>query len=372
MDDLTDLGVAPEACLHMNFEEPALAPSLSVETLDALYQSYRAEIFPTGRVYLFFDEIQNVPGWEKWVRARNESEDIKIFITGSSASLMSRELATVLTGRHVEFYVTPFSFAEFPTIKGIDVPKPMRKINPPATIQRALKEYMTWGGFPEVVLSDDEQRKEIILKQYFDDIIFKDVAMRHQIRDLMTLRNIAVHLITQTSGLFSLTRIAQIFQISKDMAANYCHYIQESFLVDYLPCFSLKTAERNRYPQKIHVNDLGLRRIASISLSMDYGKLTETLVYQQLQRQFRNRLFYWKGSQEIDFVMQDGNSVSHCIQVAYDNLDNEKTLNRELAALEEAEAKFKQAKKQLIVGKIPASPSAGMISLWVFLLQDLV
>lgn len=162
---------------------------------------------------------------------------------------------------------------------------------------------MMWGGFPEVVLSNSVERKKILLKQYFDDIIFKDIAMRHQIRDLTVLRNIAVHLITQTSYLFSINRISKLFQISLEMAANYCSFIQEVFLVDYLPYFSLKTAERNRNPQKIHVNDLGLRQIASISLSMDYGKLTETLVYQQLQRKFRNDIFYWKGKQEIDFVI---------------------------------------------------------------------
>ena len=162
---------------------------------------------------------------------------------------------------------------------------------------------MMWGGFPEVVLSNSVERKKILLKQYFDDIIFKDIAMRHQIRDLTVLRNIAVHLITQTSYLFSINRISKLFQISLEMASNYCSFIQEAFLVDYLPYFSLKTAERNRNPQKIHVNDLGLRQIASISLSMDYGKLTETLVYQQLQRKFRNDIFYWKGKQEIDFVI---------------------------------------------------------------------
>lgn len=369
MDRLESEGIPKEAMLHMNFEEPAIAPKLNLEMLDQIYRTYREEVYPSGKAYLFFDEIQNISNWEKWVRARNESEDIKIFITGSSANLMSRELATVLTGRHVEFYVTPFSFKEILKLKNIKIPESKLKINPPPLIQNALKEYMTWGGFPEVVLSNNIDRKKILLKQYFDDILFKDVAMRHQVRDLAMLRNIAVHLITQTSCLFSINRISKLFQISLEMASNYCNFIQEAFLVDYLSYFSLKTAERNRNPQKIHVNDLGLRQITSISLNMDYGKLAETLVYQHLQRKFRNDLFYWKGKQEIDFVIRSGNTIHSIIQVAYDNLEDVDTRQRELLSLEEAKSKFKKAKMRLVVGKMPKSLDKLMTPLWLFLLD---
>lgn len=368
MNMLESRGVAIHAMLHINFEEPAISANLSVATLDQLYHTYREEVYPTGKAYLFFDEIQNVPGWEKWVRARSENENIKIFITGSSAHLMSRELATVLTGRHVEFYVTPFSFKEILALKNIAIPKTKFNINPSPVIQHALKEYMAWGGFPEVVLNDNIDRKKILLKQYIDDILFKDVAMRHQIRDLVVLRNIAIHLMTQTSCLFSVNRIARLFQISLEMASNYCSFIQESFLVDYLPYFSLKTAERNRHPQKIHASDLGLRQVASISLSMDYGKCVETLVYQHLQRKFRNDIFYWKEKQEVDFVIRSGNAIHSVIQVAYDNLDNAQTLQRELMSLDAAHTTFKNAEASLIVGKMPKTPDKRIIPLWRFLL----
>ncbi len=369
MDELESRGLPKQAMLHMNFEEPAISPGLSIEHLDELYRTYREELYPSGRAYLFFDEIQNVPAWEKWVRARNESEDIKIFITGSSANLMSRELATVLTGRHVAFYITPFSFKEIVQLKSIEVPDVLLKVNPPPAIAHALNEYQIWGGFPEVVLSDNEDRKNILLRQYFDDILFKDVAMRHQIRDVTMLRNIAVHLMTQTACLFSVNRIAKLFQISLEMASNYCHYIQESFLVNYLPYFSLKIAERNRNPQKIHVNDLGFRKIAAISGSADHGKLTETLVYQHLQRQFRHDVFYWKGKQEIDFVVRSGNEIERVLQVAYDNLDIPKTRERELASLKEAKENFTKATTSLIVGKLPKSADKKMLPLWYFLLS---
>ena len=369
MDELKAQGTSDLAMLHMNFEEPAIANKLSTEMLDELYRSYREEVYPEGKAYLFFDEIQNVPAWEKWVRARNETENIKIFITGSSASLMSRELATVLTGRHVEFYVSPFSFKEVLRIKKIAVPEHKLKVNPPPIIQKVLTEYMTWGGFPEVVLSENEERKRIILRQYFDDILFNDVALRHNIRDLTVLRNIAVHLLTQTACLVSVNRIAKLFSISLDMAAKYCNYIRESFLIETLPFFSLKVAERNRNPKKIHVCDLGLRQIANISLSADYGRLAESLVFQHLQQKHSGNIFYWKGKQELDFVIRDGNTIHEVIQVAYEGMDEEKTRYRELSSLQEANGKFPKAKAKIVVSKLPKESNASIEPLWQFLLN---
>lgn len=122
MDALEAQRVPTEAVLHVNFEEPALATQLSLELLDALYRSYREDIYPEGKANLFFDEIQIVPDWEKWVRARNESENIKIIITGSSANLMSRELGTILTGRYLEFFVSPLTFSEYLTFIKIEKP----------------------------------------------------------------------------------------------------------------------------------------------------------------------------------------------------------------------------------------------------------
>lgn len=372
MDVLTARGTPEQAILHFNFEEPAIASRLSVELLDEIYQSYRGEVYPVGQAYVFFDEIQNVPGWEKWVRTRSETEDIKIFVTGSSSKLMSRELATVLTGRHIEFYVTPFSFRELVRYNELDIDSHNFNVNPPPPIRKLLSDYMRWGGFPEVVLSEHEERKEILLKQYVDDILFKDVAMRHRIRDINTLRTMAVHLVTQTGCLVSINRLAKLFQISPEMASNYFQFIEESFLISQVPFFSLKTAERNRNPRKVHVNDLGIRAIASLSLSMDYGKLTETLVYQQLQRHYRRDVFYWKGNQEVDFVIRDGNHIRSALQVAYDGLDEAPVLTREMSSLNEIEGQFqiKKSDLHLVVGQLPKKPNSLMIPLWRFLLAD--
>ena len=145
MDLLEASGVPREALLHVNLEEPALGPELSMELLERLYTVYRTEVFPEGRAWLFLDEVQRLPGWERWVRARNETDDVRIFVTGSSSALMAPELATVLTGRHVTFRVLPLSFREFLRFRGIDVPQGLRD---PPRMRHAVGAYLRWGGFP--------------------------------------------------------------------------------------------------------------------------------------------------------------------------------------------------------------------------------
>jgi hypothetical protein len=138
MAALVRSGVDRRALLHLNLEEPALAPELGLPLLDRLYDLYRAEVHPAGKAYLFLDEVQRLPGWERWVRARRETEDVKIVVTGSSAALMSRELATLLTGRHVTFRVLPLDFREFVSFRGLELPAEPRLAGSPPAVQNAL------------------------------------------------------------------------------------------------------------------------------------------------------------------------------------------------------------------------------------------
>lgn len=370
MDILQKQQVPVEAILHVNFEEPALAPLLKLELLDNIYQIYRAHIYPEGRAFLFLDEIQNIPQWEKWVRARNETEDIKIFITGSSSQLMSRELSTLLTGRHLTFKVFPLSFNEYLHFKDISLPTSKVPIASPK-ILHALENYLQWGGFPEVVLAKDEQRRALLLKQYFDDILFKDVVIRHQIRDAVTLRNLAVFLLTQTASLISFQRLAQLFGVSVELAKMYCHYLQEAFLVDFLPFFSLKVSERNRNPQKVHAIDLGLRQIANLSHSTDEGRIMETAVFNVLNRQNHDGIFYWKQRGEIDLAIRSGNAIITLVQVAR-HINDPNTEKRECTALLDAGTTFPKAKKYLIINE-DSNPqlkinTIDIVPLWQYLL----
>lgn len=374
MDLLEKDGVKREAMLHVNFEDPAFSPKLNLDLLDEIYNTYRKQIFPEGKAYLFFDEIQNIDQWERWVRSRKDTEEIKIFITGSSSRLMSRELGTLLTGRHLSFKIFPLSFKEFLRFEGIEEPNLTLPISPKPIIHHALQKYLQWGGFPEVVLSKHEYRKELLLRQYFDDILFKDVAMRHHIRDVNTLRSLAVHLLTQTGNLISGQRIAKLFDVSLDLARDYSNFIQEAFMINFVPYFSHKVAERNRNPHKVFSIDLGLRNMASLAHSKDDGHMIETLVFQSLLRHENDGIFYFKQpAGEVDFVIRKANSIKKLIQVFYGDLKGIESTEREFEALEMAEKKFPKAEKMIIASDVPSpmkyKNNIMVVPLWYFLLQ---
>ncbi|HXW52912.1 MAG TPA: ATP-binding protein [Myxococcota bacterium] len=342
MDELKVRNVPDEAILHINCEEPFFAPQLSTDLLDQIYKVFRQKIWPTGKAYVFVDEIQNVPQWERWVRARNESEDIKIFLTGSSSKLMSRELGTLLTGRHISMTVYPLSFAESCKFRELAIES--------LTIhekKHQLLEYLTWGGFPEVVLASDNEHREVLLKQYFEDILFRDISLRHNIRDVSTLRNLAVFLLTQTASLISFNRLAAIFGISVEMASHYCHYLEEAFLINLLSHYSLKTAERNRQPKKVHALDAGLRNAIALSFSKDLGRVLESAVYCHLLRMKNDGIFYINNKQEIDFALRRGLKINFLIQVAMD-LGDDAVLQREIAALDKKMHQYADAKSIIV------------------------
>lgn len=373
MDALAAKGVSQEAMLHINFEEPAFSMMLNIELLEKIYNEYRQHIFPEGKVYLFLDEVQNIAQWERWVRARNDTENIKIFITGSSSKLMSRELGTLLTGRHISFRVFPLSFKEFLHFEGIALPTKILSVAGKPKIHYALRQYLKWGGFPEVVISTDEERKERLLKQYFDDILFKDVAIRHNIRDVMVLRGLAVHLLTHTASLVSYQRIAKLFGVSLALAQSYCDYLQEAFLIDLLPYYSLKVAERNRNPKKIHAVDLGLRQVLSLSSSLDEGHVVETAVYQALVRRAHDGIFYLKHEGEIDFVVREGNAVKQLIQVVCGDQESISLQPREIANLQNLSKVYPEAEKIVVLSHaasvVEPAGEVVMLPLWQFLLD---
>ena len=375
MQYLLDEGVAANAILHVNFEEPGLSPYLKLALLDQLYNTYRSKVYPKGKVFIFLDEIQNVLEWERWVRARNDTEDIKIFLTGSSSALLSGEFATALRGRNFCFNIYPLNFKEVLQFKKIEIPsKPFPNAALPE-VEFALNEFLTWGGFPRVVLAQNSEEKTRILQRYFDEILFKDIVQRHKIRNEMALRNIAIHLLTNTSTLITLRRIADIFQVSQDLALSYIQYLKEAFMVSTLDFYSLKTSERIRNPMKVHAVDLGLRKIASLSSSADETKLLETQMHNALKCHQNDEVFYWKRKGEIDLLTQKGGFVTGLYQVAYAGLNQEKVEQREFCGLQKAMIQFPKASGYLITRIIDDAtcyekyPDIVVKPLWQFLLE---
>jgi predicted AAA+ superfamily ATPase len=375
MSRLEARGVPPAAMLHLNLEEPALAPELGAEMLERAYRTWRQQVFPSGRAFVFLDEVQAVPGWERWVRARSGTEDLKCFVTGSSSALLSRELGTLLTGRHLTFRVHPLGLREFLRFKNLPQPELPGASVASAALGHALHEYAQWGGFPEVVLAGDVRRKELLLKQYFDDVLYRDIALRHRVRDVPALRALAVHLLTHTASLVSYQRVAQVLQMSPEAVRSYALHLREAFLIDLLPVFSNKAAVRARNPQKVHAVDTGLRNAVCLSWSQDLGHVLESMVWAELDRRPHDGLFWWRDADrgEVDFVVRSGNEARLGVQVCAAG-GGKPLPARELAALDAFAAAHPKARRLLVLDAAdPAAETAAGVEvqpLWRWLLAQ--
>ncbi len=332
---LLEQGKEPTRILRVNLEEPLFAAEYSTELLERIYRIYREHVAPSGRCYLFLDEIQNVEGWEKWVRARGETEPVKMVITGSSSRLLSRETGTKLTGRHLSFEVFPLSFAEFLRFKDVTVASRADYYRLRDRVRNLFLEYVRFGGFPEVVLRQDDEDKSLLLKQYFEDIIQRDIVARQDIRDVLTLQNLALYLLTNIGRLTSVSSLKKNFGVSQDKVEHYTSALLESCLLHRVAKFdySVKRIVRARF--KPYCIDTGLRNRAAFSFSGDQGWLAENVVLNHL-RGLHEEICYGANGAEVDFIVKEGVRVSKRIQVWYADAADAALPARETLAFEQS------------------------------------
>jgi predicted AAA+ superfamily ATPase len=301
-----------DTVLYLNFESPHLYEfSLSDFTrLDNII----AQKSPNT---LFFDELQLVEGWEMYVRQKLD-EGLQVIITGSNASMLSRELGTKLTGRHITQELFPFSYSEFLSFKAL---------TPSA---ESLKTYMVTGGFPEFVKSGDEEQ----LATLFDDVIIRDIVTRHGIKDIKSLQRLASYLISNIGNRITATKLKQPLSIAATSTVlTWFSHLEHSYLVSFLPMFSYSTKAQLINPRKVYAIDLGLIDIVSNSMTEDAGRKLENLIFLHLRKKY-NELYYFDEKGECDFVAMKHGAVSKLVQVCYElTPDN---LKRELNGLLQA------------------------------------
>ena len=279
------------------------------------------EIVPKQTQTWFFDEIQNITGWELFVRQLHD-RGCKIFITGSNASLLSTELGTRLTGRYIRHDLFPFSYSEFISITGL---------NPSAD---SFDAYLETGGFPEFIT----QKDPAVLQNLFKDILLRDIAIRHGIRNTQVLMEMALFLITNTGKETTYNSLKKQFGMgAANTASDYLHWMEESWLFSQLQRFSWSAKTRTANPRKIYAIDTGLVRANSLSFSADRGRRLENAVYLHLRRAVgtgQMQIYYFREKQECDFVVFEKGSCTSAIQVCEElTPDN---LKRETGGLTEA------------------------------------
>ena len=268
------------------------------------------EIIPRDTPAYFFDEIQNVDKWELFVRQLHDRGS-KVFITGSNASLLSNELGTRLTGRHLRHDLYPFSYQEFLSYHQI------------TSSEEAFGRYLDEGGFPEYLA----QKNPMILQNLFKDIVLRDIAVRHGIRNIQTLMEVALFLITNSGKETTYNSIRKQFNMgAANTAAVFIHWLEDSWLIFQLQRFSWSVKSRNANPRKIYGIDTGLIHANTLSFSADRGRRLENAVYLHL-RQSGKEIFYFREDKECDFVVFDQRkcvmAIQVCEQVTPDNQKRE-------------------------------------------------
>ncbi|MCE6992432.1 ATP-binding protein [Dyadobacter sp. CY323] len=312
------------AALYLNFEDTRLydfEPN-DFTRLDSIIKDSETNV-------LFFDEIQIIDRWETYVRQKLD-EGCKVVITGSNASLLSRELGTKLTGRHITKELFPFSYNEF---------KAFRKTE---STEETVLAYLHTGGFPEYVKFGLEE----VLHHLFEDILIRDIAVRYGVRDVKTLQRLALYLVSNVGKLVTGNRLKSLFEVgSTSTIMDYLSHLEYTYLFHFIPKFSSSARKQLVNPRKIYAADTGMVNANSGSFSDDFGLKFENMVFLHLRRDFRE-IYYFSEKGECDFVVVQKGTVIKLVQVCYElSADN---LDRELDGLFEAMDFFKLKEGSLI------------------------
>ena len=351
INELLNKGIDKRKLLYVNFDDSRLLP-LRSNSLELLLESY-FELYPelvNEDIYVFLDEVQNVIKWEFFVRRLYETNKAKIFVTGSSSKMLSKEIATSLRGRTIPHVVLPFSFKEFLLAKGLNPKKLSIYGLDRYKIKKFFMEYLEFGGFPEVSLENDKNIKLRILQEYLDVMIYRDIVERYSVRNLPLLRYVIKYLLTNVSTYLSISSLYKSIKsqlsASKATLSDYISYLQDTMLIFLVPQYSFSLNTQIRAPQKLYVVDTGLRNANCFLFSEDYGHLAENIVFLELFRETIRKpqmsLFYWKGEkqQEVDFLVSHKGKVSALYQVCW-NVNSEETRKREEKGLLSAIKTFK-------------------------------
>ena len=311
-------------CLFVNFEDPRLAGCLRFETLERLTRAFGALRPDAHTLTVFLDEIQWVDGWERWLRAKLERPGrLQFVVSGSNAHLLSGELSSVLTGRHVTVELFPFDFTEFLRVRA----------------DGTLADYLYRGGFPEPLIGEEG---DLLLRQYFLDILQRDVRERVGARSSLPLRQIAQMVFESAGSELSLRRIAAASGVAVETASAYLDACEQAYLLFSCPWFAYSERRRAQRNRKYYPVDTALRRVAVTRAGSDVGKALECATFVALKKRY-SEVFYWRMTREVDFVVQSADGPRP-IQVTVDG-----ATQRHRRALDDFYESFPHAVEPVIV-----------------------
>lgn len=296
---MQQLGLNPLDCLFVNFEDPRLSDHLGATLLDALVDLAEKRS-PKKKHYFFFDEIQNVTHWQKWLHTKLERPGKNYFaITGSNAALLSGDLSTALTGRHTTIELFPFDFFEYQMVR----------------FSGSIENYFSEGGFPRTLSYPEPYA---LLREYFTDIIERDVRRHVAVRSTLVLTQLVKAVFESMGSEVSQRNLAKILGVTADTVKTYLDACESAYILLSCPYFTFSERQRSARNKKYYPVDLGLRKAVVTPMGTDVGKSLETIVFHHLRKKY-GRVFYWRQKGEMDFVVQDGQKVQP-FHVTWDGL----------------------------------------------------
>ena len=354
--------VPRERLVYFNFEDERLADLESADLgmiLDEYYRSY-PDFRRKERVTWCLDEIQLIPGWERFVRRIMDTENVEILLSGSSARMLSREVASTMRGRALETIITPFSFREFARTRGSVLPAGRQLIS--AAEQSAwlarFDEYLEIGGFPEAGIESLANQRVSLLQGYVDTVLFRDVAERHKISNLMGLRAFVRQLLRQPASSLSVSKVHADFRsrgisMAKESLLLLLSHLEDAFLVFTIPVASRSERRQQVNPRKLYVADHALAAAYAPVAKSDRGHYLENIVACELLRRSRSLAYVRTAhGHEVDFLATETDGSTQLIQVAAE-IGEKPTFEREVRALLGAAAEFPAARRILISEGLP-------------------
>ncbi|MDQ1239535.1 MAG: uncharacterized protein QG577_1721 [Thermodesulfobacteriota bacterium] len=351
MADLEKMGIARQKMLYINFEDERL--DLDGDN-DLIFDAYR-ELSPEqdlSQIYIFFDEIQVLPDWEKFVRRVMDSITRHIFLTGSNSRLLSKEIATALRGRGISFEILPLSFAEYLRFQDLPTQPPVSSRDN-ALVGRAFEQYCLWGGYPELV-TVDERFKAQVLQEYFNVMFYRDLVERYRTSDPVVMKYLLKRLIGSFTKEFSVHKLyndlkSRGFAIGKDSLYRMMEEAFSIYMLARIDRYDPALVRREMSNKKVYLYDNGLATALHFSFAEDRGKLLENLVFRRL-RERTAEIYFLRNGWECDFVAFPYATEPLLVQVTA-TLDQD-NLARELKGLEAGRGRVGRGEAMLLVDSV--------------------
>lgn len=341
----------------INLEKPEFIPyKKDASYLGEIYDAYLKLANPdlSKKIYFFIDEIQIFQNWEVFVKSKYENANIKFIITGSNASLLSSDFATVLTGRVLKLPVHSFSFREFLTYKEIAHSTRLEQVTNKIEIARAKDEYLKWGGYFDVISMSDEMIKKETLKNIAEDIIFKDIVPRYSIKNSSQIKDLFYYAVSNAASLINYSTLSKKIGIDAKSIKEYLGYFEDNFLISTISSYHTKLTEQIKSAKKLYLSDNGFLNLG-VNRTLNSGTMLENQVYIILSKTC-DEVTYVKENYEIDFRCQET-----LFQVSY-KMEDEKTRQRELRAFESFDSANSYKRKLITYDETSSTANVDIIS----------